>query len=433
MKSQIRVGLVFGIYLTALLNDTGYSQALANAEVPGDHFSLEGALELFKTSSSPEEFERLLNVPDGKVNNLDLNGDGLTDYIRVIDRYDGNVHAFILQAVISSTESQDVAVIELEQLGDGKARLQIVGDPDIYGVETIMEPTQEVRTYAGTQTARSTVNVWSWPCVQYVWNPYYSVWVSPWGWNSRPAWWYPWRPVSYVVYRPYWNPYTSYYSQCYYHRNIYAHRVYMPLRTTSVVVYDRNRDVIMHSRNTRGRDYDLDRDGRYKDTGSTRRDREMVDGSGRSDRSTDDHSRRSYQDSRASDNGSTHSNGRGRTAQRDYTQGTPRSNNQESFSAPRRTQDNTSRSYSQLSDNKNSEHQRTTVRTPQHRSSDNHARSTVTTSQPGNSGIHNRPTGGGAAISHQPSHSPARVSPSPSRGGHSGGAGSAPSHKRGRD
>ena len=27
-------------------------------EVPGDNFSLEGALELFKKSASPEEFER---------------------------------------------------------------------------------------------------------------------------------------------------------------------------------------------------------------------------------------------------------------------------------------------------------------------------------------------------------------------------------------
>src|SRR5687768_17815048 len=57
-----------------------YGQAV-EAEVPGDNFSLEGALELFKQSDSPEEFERLLNSPDSKVNNLDLNGDGYIDYI----------------------------------------------------------------------------------------------------------------------------------------------------------------------------------------------------------------------------------------------------------------------------------------------------------------------------------------------------------------
>src|SRR5689334_1620380 len=100
------------------------SQSESTAQVPGDNFSLEGALELFKKSSSPEEFEHMLNSPDSKVNNLDLNNDNNIDYIKVIDHTEGNVHAFVLQAVISPTESQDVAVIELQKLDDGKATLQ---------------------------------------------------------------------------------------------------------------------------------------------------------------------------------------------------------------------------------------------------------------------------------------------------------------------
>ena len=84
-------------------------------EVPGDQFSLEGALELFKKSESPEHFEKLLNSPDAKVNNLDLNGDGYIDYIRVFDKYERNVHVFILQAVVSDSENQDIAVIVLEK------------------------------------------------------------------------------------------------------------------------------------------------------------------------------------------------------------------------------------------------------------------------------------------------------------------------------
>lgn len=207
-------------------------------EVPGDHFSLEGALELFKRSSSLEEFERLLNSADSKVNNLDLNDDGYVDYIRVIDRQAGNVHAFILQAAISEYESQDVAVIELEKLDNGKAVLQITGDEDIYGVETIIEPTQEVRTYAGATTSREVVNVWTWPTVRYVYSPSYVVWVSPWRWTYRPHWYYRWQPVTYYVYEPWWRPYRPYYSVCYSPR-IYAPHVYRPHRTTSVYVYNR--------------------------------------------------------------------------------------------------------------------------------------------------------------------------------------------------
>lgn len=230
-------GLVILFLLTGI--GSGYSQTQGNEEVPGDNFSLEGALELFKKSSSPEEFEKLLNSSDSRVNNLDLNADGDIDYIRVINRQDGQVHIFILQAVISASESQDVAVIELEKLGNGKAVLQITGDEDVYGIETIIEPTEEVRINAGTMTSSTVVNVWAWPAVQYVYSPYYSVWVSPWHWGLRPWWWRPWRPVAYYVYDPWWRPYRPYYSICYSHRVVYAHQLYRPYRSTSVIVYDR--------------------------------------------------------------------------------------------------------------------------------------------------------------------------------------------------
>src|SRR6478609_830544 len=242
---RVKEMLSLFFFLTGL---TAFGQN--SAEVPGDHFSLEGALELFKKSGSPEEFERLLNSQSAKVNNLDLNDDGDIDYIKVIDRNEGAVHAFILQAVVSPTESQDVAVIELEKLANGKAVLQIIGDADIYGIETIIEPTEEVRVNAGTSSARNVVNVWSWPSVQYVYSPYYSVWMSPWGWNARPIWWSSWRPVSYYTYNPWWSSYRSYYSPCYTHRIVYAQHIYRPYRSTSLVVYNRHHNQITNYRST---------------------------------------------------------------------------------------------------------------------------------------------------------------------------------------
>lgn len=218
---------------------TSYAQEI-ESEVPGDHFSLEGALELFKKSESPEEFERLLNSADSQVNNLDLNDDGYIDYIRVFDRYEGNVHAFIIQAVVSEKENQDIAVIELEKLANGKAVLQIIGDEDVYGIETIIEPTREVRTYAGSTSTTTVVNVWAWPSVQYVYGPYYSGWYSPWGWHRRPMWWRSWRPVAYVHYYPRWHHYRPFYSVCHTHRVVYAHEIYRPYRTTSMVYHNRH-------------------------------------------------------------------------------------------------------------------------------------------------------------------------------------------------
>lgn len=232
------------------------------AEVPGDHFSLEGALELFKQSSSPEEFEKLLNSPDTKVNNLDLNGDGYIDYIRVVDRFKGNIHTFTLQAVISTDQVQDIAVIELEKLASGKAVLQIIGDEDIYGVTTIIEPTREVRTYAGTQTSRTVVNVWAWPSVQYVYSVHYNPWVSPWGWYNYPVWWTHWRPVAYVHYYPIWRPYYQHYVVCHTRRVVHAYDIYRPYRTTSVIVHKRYSPVVVRYR-------EAHRDGYRRNDGRT--------------------------------------------------------------------------------------------------------------------------------------------------------------------
>jgi hypothetical protein len=250
--------LIMGLGITVMGQD--------RQEVPGDYFSLEGALELFKKAQSPEEFERLLNSPNSKVNNLDLNGDGEIDYIRVIDRNEGNVHAFILQAVLSNRESQDVAVIELEKLANGKAVLQIIGDEDVYGIETIIEPTSEVRTYAGTTTSRAVVNVWAWPSVQYVYSPYYEVWVSPWHWFFRPVWWISWSPIGYYDYYSYWSPYRSYYTPYHTHRVVYAQTIYRPYRTCSPVYYSRHTTQIVkyreHHNSNRGNHYGYGRGNR---------------------------------------------------------------------------------------------------------------------------------------------------------------------------
>lgn len=230
-----------------------------DVEVPGDNFSLEGALELFKKSESPEEFEKLLNAQDSKVNNLDLNGDGYIDYVRVIDRNEGNIHTFTLQAIVADDQVQDVAVIALEKKTNDKAVLQIIGDEDVYGMETIIEPTREVRVNAGTSTATTFVNVWTWPSVQYVYSPYYTVWVSPWSWAVRPIGWHHWHPVVYYRYASWWSPYRTHYARCYSPRIAYASRIYRPYRATSVIVHRRHQTQLAQYRSTHGNEYNRSR------------------------------------------------------------------------------------------------------------------------------------------------------------------------------
>lgn len=228
--------------------------------LPGDNFSLQGALEMFKKANSIEEFEKLINTQINNVNNLDLNEDGDIDYVRVIGKKEGDVHVFALQVPVSENENQDIAVIELEKTGKETAMLQIVGDEDIYGEQTIVEPTDEEESEKGegadteyliAKKAAVVVNVWVWPSVRFVYRPGYVVWVSPWRWKVYPGWWRPWRPLTWRVFYPLRWHYHRHFAVVHTHRVVHAHRIYNPVRATSVTVTKRHSANVKHYRTTR--------------------------------------------------------------------------------------------------------------------------------------------------------------------------------------
>lgn len=249
MKTVLRKGVILALsyqLFSLSAQDSQYS-SLDSTGLPGDNFSLQGALEIFKSSSSPEEFEKKLNQEDNGVNNLDLNGDGKVDYIRVIDKVEGNAHAIVLQVPINANESQDIAVIEIEKNGESSAMLQIVGDEDIYGENAIVEPVEEKNSteeydknkkgpYPSVGRLPVIVNVWFWPCVRFIYAPAYVVWVSPWYWGVYPPWWKPWKIHPWRWYYHRWLPYHVYYHRVVVHRVILAHKIYAPHRKTSVIV-----------------------------------------------------------------------------------------------------------------------------------------------------------------------------------------------------
>jgi hypothetical protein len=240
------------------------SQTSASPALPGDNFSLQGALDLFKQAASPEDFEKLLNSENSKVNNLDLNEDGNTDYIRVVSKRENDVEVFVLQDLISETESQDIAVIELQKNGTDNAVIDIAGDEDIYGQETIIEPdgsstsfNEGASSLAGGPNMESVnglapdgivVNVWAWPCVRFVFSPTYVVWVSPYTWRAHPVWYRPWRPMAYTVYRPIRYQYRAHYTVVTTRRVAVAPRIYQPMRVTSVTVRTRHQTEITNYR-----------------------------------------------------------------------------------------------------------------------------------------------------------------------------------------
>lgn len=222
------------------------SNAFATNEL-GDHFSLEAALEVFKNSKSPEDFENNLNNAEAQVNNLDLNEDGEVDYIRVIDEVNGDAHAIILQAILGKNEAQDVAVIAIERTGENEATLQIFGDKDLYGEEIIVEPfevesSQSIDGYGpdGTlQFRRAFVNVWLWNPVRFIYRPVYRPWRSPFYWSYYPRIYRPWRPVTFGIYSNRVAAFRPRFRVVSTPRVVTARRFYTPRRTTSVIVRNR--------------------------------------------------------------------------------------------------------------------------------------------------------------------------------------------------
>lgn len=258
MKNSILITITLFLAITLLLPLTVIGQEDSTG-LPGDHFSLMGALELFKQSKSLEAFEKSINQENSYINNLDLNQDGDIDYIRVEDHVDQDVHAIVLQAVVSKKESQDIAVIEIEKNGEKSALLQIIGDEDIYGENVIVEPFEEEGIKDGRkgpssemETVRIVVNVWLWPSVRFIYAPVYRPWISPWRWTYYPTWWSPWRPRPYRWHYSRRAHYHAGFHVVHTHRVVRAHRVYTPQRRASVAVRTTHKAQINHYRTNTG-------------------------------------------------------------------------------------------------------------------------------------------------------------------------------------
>jgi len=219
--------LIWILLLALLPAAKTVAQTADSLGLPGDNLNLYAVLDLFKKSSSVEDFESRLNNQDNHVNNLDLNGDNEIDYIRVVDYGKDDFHTLVLQVPVSKTEAQDVAVIEVQKNANNDARIQIVGDEALYGKDYIIAPVTEEQQQRAKTANYSTntpavqqsqtnvyVNVWGWPSVTYLYGPGYVYWVSPWYWGYYPGWWRPWRPYGFYRYRQWYYAHPYYYSYC---------------------------------------------------------------------------------------------------------------------------------------------------------------------------------------------------------------------------
>lgn len=232
------------IFLLFFLPLAGFSASQDSLGLEGDNLDLNGVMELFKESNTPEEFEAALNDPSKQVNNLDLNKDNKTDYIKVEDRTEGTGHALVLQALLGPNETQDVAVIELDKKGKDSASVQVVGDEDLYGQNYIVEPVASTSAKVESKERSGTnvfVNVSMWPAVKVIYGPRYRPWKSIAVWSAYPAWFTPWKPVPLPVYIKRVAHHKVHYHRVHHVRHPHIHKFYRPHRVVSVHVHKKGR------------------------------------------------------------------------------------------------------------------------------------------------------------------------------------------------
>ena len=97
-----------------------------------DGLDLEAVGALLNQAQNAEELERLLNAPNS-VNNLDLNDDGITDFISVSEFGSGNERGFAFSTELAPGEEQEIATIHVKQQTEGQADVQIQGNQTLYG------------------------------------------------------------------------------------------------------------------------------------------------------------------------------------------------------------------------------------------------------------------------------------------------------------
>ena len=162
------------------------------------YLDLNAVAAAFAQSATIRDFELLLNTSRYMLSNLDLNGDGYVDYIRVLETQRGYTHVLLLQAVVGLNLYQDVATIVAEST-PGRTYVQVIGAQYIYGTGYIVEP-------VFVQT----------PPIYAHWNnhPNYVVYSSPYGWNNFPTCYRQPQPVYISHYQAYVGSYMQNHHYC---------------------------------------------------------------------------------------------------------------------------------------------------------------------------------------------------------------------------
>lgn len=205
MTTFVQLSAMKKIKVEAINNDISY------------YLDLKAVASVFGESRNLEDFESRLNDYDAQISNLDLNGDGDIDYLRVIETNENNVHLVVIQAILDRNVFQDVATIVVEKDNNRQSYIQIVGDPYLYGYNYIVEP-----VYYRTP-----------PIYSWFWSRRYRTWQSPFYWGYYPNYYRYRRPIEINIYLSHVHNNINSRNYYRYSNNIRNEKAYQSYRSVS--------------------------------------------------------------------------------------------------------------------------------------------------------------------------------------------------------
>ena len=254
--TYLRIGYLFCMFIGILsLPAEDRVIVVSPATELNGNLDLAAVAEVFKESESLQDFERALNDPDVLLNNLDLDGDGEVDFIRVLEEEKEEGRLIVLQVIMGENAFADVAYIDIAREDDGEYEMQIRGETSLYG---------EDYYYIPEKTTIST-----WPIIVSLYDPFYDYYYSPYSWNHYPDWWQPYGCIRIGLYRAqviYRYPYRSFrrsyrpWVRDFYSFHHATHRDYTPVIYSHRYSWDyrdrdrRNHDYYNNHRNNDWRD-----------------------------------------------------------------------------------------------------------------------------------------------------------------------------------
>lgn len=188
---------------------------------PCFYLDLNAVAAAFAESRSVKEFEELLNSSRYMINNLDLNGDGWIDYLRVIETHSGYYHTLLIQACVAPGMFQDVATLIAERRSS-TLYVEVVGDRYLYGYNYIVRPVFVKRPPMWDVYGRAT----------------YAVWSSPYYYDYYPSYYTRPRPIYLNHYQAYVTTYMTNHHYC--HRCEYPTTVFYTNYTSMTQGASRN-------------------------------------------------------------------------------------------------------------------------------------------------------------------------------------------------